>query len=364
MLPSNRSHSRPRALRSVCALLATAGLLAGACGNSERALDPERLTLGPANVIAFGARDDDGGAPYGLYLVRSDGAGLEKLTEETGFTFFPRWSPDGSRLAYIVGSEGEERPGQLFVYDFATRTVTPVSDQALPSMLGPAASWSPDGTRLAFAEAVAGGRLRIFDVREGELEAPLDASGTAPDWSPTGDELVFTSPGAEAEVMRVESDGGDGEPLLARPGPEGNPRWSPDARLIAFWGAPADEPEARALLLLPRDGDGPIELGPGFAAAWSPEGERLAYARSARAEQPADLDIFLIPASGGTPERLTESVTVDSWPSWSPEGDQLAYLAQVDPQTAFLCLLRLDPPERNCLDLPGLVPAAPAWSPR
>jgi Tol biopolymer transport system component len=73
--------------------------------------------------IAFvGAREVDGEFKFGpLYVARSDGSDVRKLVD--GEIFFPRWSPDGSELAYADGG----RNG-LIVLDVATGETRQVMD--------------------------------------------------------------------------------------------------------------------------------------------------------------------------------------------------------------------------------------------
>ncbi len=331
--------------------------LAAACRGGGDYQEP----AGPSNVIVFGARTAEG--RYGLYSVRPDGTDLERLSGEQQFAFFPRWSPSGSRVAYIVRAEGDEGAGTLRVFDFETGSATTVSEQALPSDAGPAASWSPDGWRLAFAETSGGGRVRVYDVGRRELLDDSEIAGTTPDWSPTDeDALAFAAPaGDETDLRAAQPNGDDARTLLERPGIEGDPRWSPDGRFLAFWSAPVDGPP-RLFVLEIESGD-MRELAGGQGAAWSPEAARIAYTGPTAAGG-GNREIYVVPAAGGATEALTQSVTVDTWPSWSPRGDAIAYLAIVDRQTSFLCVAQLDPRGGDCLNLPGLTPSAPAWSPR
>lgn len=97
--------------------------------------------------------------------------------------------------------------------------------------------------------------------------------------------------------------------------------------------------------------------------AWSPDGTQLAYSAPAPGNA-ANLEIFIVALDSGESQPLSPevTVTVDGWPAWSPDGERLAYLAQVDRQTAFLCVAQPETRERSCLNLPeGLVPGAPAW---
>ena len=349
-------------------LLTGIALIAIACGSGSSPAQDGRsgepnFIVAPDDAIAFGARAA-GSGQYGLYLVRADGSELQKLADEAGYIFFPRWSPSGDRIAYIVGTEGEEGAGTLRLYDLRTGRTATVSEEALPSLHGPATSWSPDGTRLAFADAVG---IRIYDVDRGEVGALPEISGATPDWSPDGERLVFVSPAgdeAAADLFLMDSDGEDPRRLAERSGVERNPRWSPDGERVLFSSASAGQPEGSDLLAVDRDGRGLTEVGPGSDAVWSPDGERIVYSAPA-ADNAANRELFLVTLGGGEPRPLGPETTVtrDSWPAWSPDGGLVAFVALVDPRTAFLCVAQLEPLDRDCLDLPDLAPGAPAWRP-
>ena len=70
------------------------------------------------------------------------------VTVGIGGKFNPRYSPDGTRLAYVLDMDGSESY-HLIVYDFATgqhRDLTPNISHSLQ----PNFCWSPDGQQLAF----------------------------------------------------------------------------------------------------------------------------------------------------------------------------------------------------------------------
>ena len=67
---------------------------------------------------------DGEGSPFGdLYVARSDGTAARKLVD--GPIYMPRWSPDGSRIAY-----GDDYG--LFVVDVGTGETQQVFDSAWP----------------------------------------------------------------------------------------------------------------------------------------------------------------------------------------------------------------------------------------
>ena len=94
-----------------------------------------------------------------------------------------RWSPDGTRIAYVGKGDGG-RP-QIFVIWPATGRTAPIT--ALPQ--GPGAlAWSPDGTRIAYSrkqlDARHGGSLEVVTVATGQAETVLTAAPVGPPETP------------------------------------------------------------------------------------------------------------------------------------------------------------------------------------
>ena len=96
-----------------------------------------------------------------------------------------------------------------------------------------------------------------------------------------------------------------------------------------------DQPDGRAIALLGLDETG----GTGVLArafddidgmAWSPDGERLAFA----ARRGANWDLYVVPRSGGEPARLTNHPAFDGWPAWSPDGSLIAFESARDGELA------------------------------
>src|SRR4029077_6885697 len=84
----------------------------------------------PRNEIAFGAVDAAGASA--LYLAQPDGKKLRKLIDEPKPVSFPRWSPEGARIAYIVvGGSAPGATATLRVFALAGATSTTLSTQVL-----------------------------------------------------------------------------------------------------------------------------------------------------------------------------------------------------------------------------------------
>ncbi|MCZ7546246.1 MAG: hypothetical protein M5R40_23190 [Anaerolineae bacterium] len=79
--------------------------------------------------------------------------------------WFPRWSPDGARVAFVSGGPDAD-DFQIYVADADGSNVRQVTTDAAALKGFPV--WSPDGTRLAYVAAVDGARdVFVIDVAGG-----------------------------------------------------------------------------------------------------------------------------------------------------------------------------------------------------
>lgn len=91
-----------------------------------------------------------------------------------------------------------------------------------------------------------------------------------------------------------------------------SPAWSPDGHSVAF----TRDGSLWVLAL----GHAPRRITAGSDPTWSPDGRRLAYTKIVSGSLS---DIFVVPASGGTPKRLSYFAAggcSGSQPTWSPLG--------------------------------------------
>lgn len=137
-----------------------------------------------------------------LWLVRTDGTGLTRLTDTPSDEEHPTVSPDGRRLAYS-GDGGPGAGRQLYVRPLAGGPASRITDPADGEATEPV--WNPAGDPahrdlIAYTATAAGQngpRLRVTDGRtDGPLlegaQAGWRAHGAA--WLPGGDEVLFLSP--------------------------------------------------------------------------------------------------------------------------------------------------------------------------
>jgi dipeptidyl aminopeptidase/acylaminoacyl peptidase len=286
---------------------------------------------------------------------------------------------------------------------------------------------SPDGHWIAFvvttidAEANRS-RQRIWVATADGATAPRpltsgEATEKTPRWSPDGSLLAFVSKGEEgpASVCILPVGGGGERWVVAKMavGPEAV-AWSPDGRRLAYvardpdpavYGTPEDpkkdedRPPRRItrlyyrlngegfivdrpsrLFVVPADGlTAPVPLTPrtweADGLAWSPDGGHIVTTAGGHDTWDIDLavDLYLVPAGGGVPERLTSSGAGHFHPSWSPDGSRIAFYLEPDPlqgpwnqRVAVLDLASREVREvssgldRNCAPYHDVRP--PAWA--
>jgi Tol biopolymer transport system component len=213
------------------------------------------FTWSPAGA-RFVFMSNAGEGNYDLYLGNFAGKAAERLTRDPQKDGQPHWSPNGGPVVFVSGRSGA---AQLFLLDVDTRRTIPISngDQAY---LYP--RWSPDGRRIA---AMHGANENHDIVVLDGVPPKLGAAGPevkqrflttwlhddlSPSWSPDGKRIAFYSNyNAENDpktwsLVVVEADGSaptEGDGLVARvvahnviPDVSMGPAWLPDSKRIAY----------------------------------------------------------------------------------------------------------------------------------
>ncbi len=185
-------------------------------------------------------------------------------------------------------------------------------------------SLAPDGETYAFISD-ADGTPHVWMSQAGQAAPRQLTRGTSTDarprWSPDGRSILFVRSNSLWSV-----DVGDGEPReIIRDAY--NPNWSHDGTQIVFerrfqiWTARADGSQQAEVAGVPRR---ELALSPRWPA-FSPDSSRIVYFDS---DSTPMGDLWLIPRTGGTPERLTSAPALGSAPVWSVDGRRIIYSSQ------------------------------------
>jgi len=243
---------------------------------SDVQISPDATTVAYVRYAMSIMRDRREGR---LWLVSADGSVHRKLTSEDRSESSPRWSPDGTRIAFVSGSdEGRE----VYVYWVETGQIARLTQ--LDRSPGGIA-WSPDGLQIAFTMLVpearpvfatmprkpAGAEWADPPIVETRVRHEADGSGViepgfqhifvipadggsprqitsgdfqhgVPVWATDGSSILFSAnrrPGWEweldqSDVYRVSLNDGVTVPLTSREGPDSEQVVSPDGSRVAF----------------------------------------------------------------------------------------------------------------------------------
>jgi Tol biopolymer transport system component len=200
-------------------------------------------------------------------------------------------------------------------------------------------AFSPSGEQIAFTwEGREGGAADIY-VKQPGAETPLQLTDTpddewSPAWSPDGLRIAFvraTEAGAHAVVVVPAIGGGERTLVEFEDREIAGIAWSPDGETLAL-SAQAAPAEPFSLFLLSAETldlrrltEPDLVEGGDVSPSFSPDGGRLAFVRGSNR---GGEDLFVVPARGGEPDRLTrgerEIVGID----WTPDGQDLVFASR------------------------------------
>ena len=136
-----------------------------------------------------------------------------------------------------------------------------------------------------------------------------------PRWAPDGSRVIFTSYARSGAPDIFASDAATGrrETIVSLRGTNNGARYSPDGRQIAMMLSGSGSSEiyvanAQGKQISVRTRSDSAKSSP----CWSPDGSRIVFAMGESSPQ-----LFVIPASGGTPQRISTGFSYAAEPDWS-----------------------------------------------
>jgi len=172
-------------------------------------------------------------ANYSLIVADSDGYNPQVVARSHEALLSPKWSPDGTRIAYVSFESGNSA---VYIQNINTGSRQLVSGRARGINSAPA--WSPDGTKLALSLSYTGNpEIYVMDLgsrQETRLTKSL-AINTEPVWSPDGQSIYFTSDrSGRPQIYRVGASGGTPERISFQGQQNLNVAISYDSKQIAM----------------------------------------------------------------------------------------------------------------------------------
>jgi Tol biopolymer transport system component len=299
--------TRSRTMRTLAAAMFAVGV--GACASPRHTTAPQPIRL-PASDVApawspDGTRlawahtpgDVESADRGGIYVMRF--ANRLPIHVLEGRYSYPDWAPDSRHLVVSGGPDGG-----IWVMTSNGDSLTRIS-----AARGYDPKWSPDGTTIAYQTYDEDQVYRLWVTgRDGSGTRCLNAAGgeswLEAEWSPDGARLVHVRLGGGLDVSSLFVMAKDtGEPArLTNDGHDARyPTWSADAQWIA-WGSVRAGGKTE-LWIMRADGSDAHKLADGYWADWSPDGKRLAYTFAQDWDQA--YRVFTIDRETGAIEQIT-----------------------------------------------------------
>ena len=331
--------------------------------------------------LMLNAPREDETIGYEIYLVSADGSGTRLLVDASPehamlVGFHADLSPDGSTLVYST-CKPVSFPGNGGEYEIASLSV----EEGPPRFLTGGASidnypvWSPDGSRIAFLvsrpwRGRGSEQTQVFSMSANgghgrnltpHLNWRYYANSVPPTWSPDGERLAYLQQvGSFVRLYTVAADGSD---LHGVTTVTTGASWAPEGRRIAFgkhlW--PISSPEAPRSTLCVAELDelgrphlshvtptdafgGPLKI---THVSWSPDGNEILFIVGNRSREyhalvdkytgpslPLASSVYLVRPDGTGLRRLLQDERPYTAAAWSPDSSQIA--VRVDPQLGFV----------------------------
>ena len=356
---------RQRDTRSAWERIASEGRLTLTLPSEDPVFDPAISPDG--KMLCYALESKDGRTD--LFVRRVAGGGLVRITNDDARETWPRFSPDGDRIAFTRRESLDGTPEIRIVSSFGGDAIAVIPVASAPA-------WSPSGRDLAFLRRTPDGNIDLVIAGTDGSNPRVVLKGDSqyaflrdPAWSPDGLELAVVrgSGGIAGEIWLVPAVGGAPHQAMFDPAEvfSDSPAYTADGLGIVH---SSNRGGATNVWFYPRRGGLPVRLtaGPGPDAAptvaadgtiafinsrwrnsldihdlvtgatrtlathspymwgpsFSPDGSDVAFSRS---EVDGSWHLWRIPASGGTPQRLTDTGSGEVYSRYARDGSVILF---------------------------------------
>jgi Tol biopolymer transport system component len=302
--------------------------------------------------IAFVSNRDGN---YEIYVMKSDGSQLTRLTNNPAYDWELAWSPDGSKIAFV---STRDINGGIYMMNRDGSDQIRLTDNLA---LAWGSVWSPDGKRIAFVSSREG-NVDIYVMNSDGSQLTRLTKDSARDervaWSPDGNKIAFDSEiNGNVDICVINSDGSAQTRLTNKPGSDWGPIWSLDGRKIVFVSELNGNSEIYAM-----NSDGsqqtPLTNFNAGTPALSPDGEKIAFTSYADYHH----EIYLMNIDGSNQTRLTNNDGNNDSPVWSPDGRMISFISTRDGNDEIYIMNADGSGQTRLTSDPGR-DFSPAWQP-
>ncbi len=266
---------------------------------------------------------------HDLFIAKADGTESKKLASLPGNVWWPRWSPDGSRVRISVWDINSGTDSLWEIQPDGTNAHALLHGWNNPSQEC-CGNWSPDGMYFLF-QSTHNGQTQIWLIPE--KRGLLRKTNSEPTELTTGPLSYFT-PVASADGKKFFAVGSQPrgelarfnqrtlqfEPYLSGISADGV-EFSRDGQWVTYtsypegslWRSRADGSD-RLQLTFP-----PMRAG---LPRWSPDGKQIVFTGIIHGR---GLKTYLVKAAGGDSEQITAEGRNEGDANWSPDGNSIVY---------------------------------------